>query len=62
MLEGNKEVLLWGMYQFFERGISPEEFKKTQMRDIKDIMEIKNEVKEKQIREEKVREMIYSMK
>ncbi len=62
MLEGNRESLLWNKYQFFERGIGPEEFKRTQMRDIKDIMEIKNAVKEKQIREEMVREMIENMK
>jgi len=52
---------LWAKYQFFERGISPEEFKKTQIRDLRDIMEIKNAVKEKNIREEKVREMISKM-
>jgi len=57
-----KEVLLWAKYQFFEKGISPEEFKRTQMRDLRDIMEIKNAVKDKQLREEKVREMIESMK
>ena len=57
-----KEVLLWSKYQFFKRGISPEEFKKTQMRDLRDIMEINKAVEEKQIREEKVREMIESMK
>jgi len=57
-----REVLLWNKYQFFERGISPEEFKRTQMRDMRDIMEINNAVKERQIREEKVREMIMKMK
>ena len=57
-----KEVLLWAKYQFFKKGISPEEFKRTQMRDLRDIMEINKAVKDKQIREEKVREMIESMK
>lgn len=58
ILENSKEILLWYKYQFFERGIGPDEFRRSQMRDIKDIMQINNAVKEKQIREEKVREMM----
>ena len=54
--------MLWAKYQFFERGIGPDEFRRTQMRDIVDIMQIKNAVKEKQLREELVREMMANMK
>lgn len=62
MMKDPAEILLWAKYQFFERGIGPEEFGRTQMRDIKDIMHIKNAVKEKQLREETVQEMVESMK
>lgn len=62
MLESPAEALLWAKYQFFERGIGPDEFRRSQMRDIVDIMQIKNAVKEKQLREEVVREMMESMK
>ena len=54
--------MLWAKYQFFERGIGPDEFRRTQMRDIVDIMQIKNAIKEKQLREELVREMMANMK
>ncbi len=57
-LENPMEAMLWAKYQFFERGIGPDEFRRSQIRDIKDIMQIKNAVKEKQLREEKVQEMM----
>ncbi len=57
-LESSAEALLWAKCQFFERGIGPEEFRRSQMRDIKDIMQIKNAVIEKRIREEEVQKMM----
>jgi len=49
-------------YKFFEQGISPEEFRKCQMRDVRDIMDIKNEIEIRAQRNAKVREMISRMK
>ncbi len=62
MLETPGEAILWAKYQFFERGIGPDEFRKARMGDIVDIMQIKNAVKEKQLREEMVKEMIANMR
>lgn len=61
-LESPAEALLWVKYLFFERGIGPEEFRRLQIRDIKDIMQIKNAVMEKKLREEKVRDMMSQIK
>ncbi len=60
-LENQEEVLLWAKHQFFEKGISPEEFRRTQIRDIGDVRDIQNAVMEKKIREEKIREMMARM-
>jgi len=62
MLENGTEALLWLKYKFFEAGISPNEFRKCQLRDIKDIMDLKNTVEERAMREQKVREMMSRMK
>ena len=61
-LENSVEALLWIKYKFFEAGISPREFRKCQIRDINDIMKIKNAVDQRAIREQKVREMVAKMK
>lgn len=62
MLEDSHEALLWIKYKFFEMGISPREFRKCQMRDIKDIMDIKNAIDKRAIREQKIREMVGRMR
>lgn len=49
-------------YKFFEAGIGPAEFRKCQMRDIRDIMEIKNSVDERAMREQKIQNMIGQMR
>lgn len=54
--------MLWLKYKFFEQGISPREFRKCQMRDIKDIMDIKETVDSRIIRESEVREMMARMR
>ena len=54
--------MLWLKYKFFKAGISPREFRKCQMRDIIDIMEINNTMDIKMAREQKIKEMIGRMK
>jgi hypothetical protein len=61
-LENNAEMLLWVKYKFFEVGISPNEFRKCHIKDIQDIMEIKNAIDERAMREQEIRNMIASMK
>ena len=46
------------MYVFWEKGISPREFKKTWMKDVKMIMKIKNAIGEKEMREAQIRKMM----
>jgi len=57
-----EESLLWIKYKFFESGISPTEFRKCQMRDIRDIMDIKNSIDQRMMREQKIQNMIGKMK
>lgn len=54
--------MLWLKYKFFEHGISPREFRKCQMRDIKDIIDIKETVDSRIIRESEVRDMMARMR
>lgn len=53
---------MWIKYKFFEAGISPREFRKCQIRDINDIMNIKNAVDQRAMREQKVREMVAKLR
>jgi len=53
---------MWSKYQFFEKGISPNEFRKCRMKDIKEIMEVKNAINERAMREQKVKNMIAKMR
>ena len=50
------------MVKFFEQGISPEAFRKCQIRDIHDIMDIKGEIGFKNQREIKIQQAINSMR
>jgi hypothetical protein len=61
LLEGKEESLLWLKYKFFEEGIGPQEFRKCQMRDIKEIMEIKNAVEERRQRESDIQDALSRM-
>jgi len=53
---------LWLKYKFFEAGISPNEFRKCQIRDIKDIMDIKEAMDTRAMRNAKVRDMMARMR
>lgn len=56
------EKLLWWKYLFWEKGIDPNTFKKCQMRDIKDIMDIKNAIESKTRCEKAIQDQINSIK
>ena len=49
-------------YQCFQRGISPNEFKKMEIRDLIEIFEIHNAVETKQIRQAKIDEALERMR
>jgi len=49
-------------YKFFEKNISPREFRKCRMSDIQDLMDIGNEIEIKMKREQKVKSLIANMK
>ncbi len=53
---------MWLKYQFFEKGISPHEFRKCRVRDIKEIMDIKTAIEDRAMREKKVRDMRANLK
>ena len=61
-MDNKIEMLLWIKYKFFEAGISPNEFRECQIRDIQDIMEIKNTMDQRAMREAKIRDMIANMR
>jgi len=52
---------MW-MYKCYKEGISPNEFRKCQIRDIRDIMEINDAMIEKSMREAKINELKSSMR
>ncbi len=47
--------------RFFEKGISPREFRRTRIEDIKDVIEIGNAWEQKAERDRKIRETMESM-
>jgi len=53
---------MWLKYKFFEVGISPNEFRKCRMKDIKEIIQIKGAIDERAMREQKIRNMRANMK
>ena len=48
---------MWLKYQFFQAGISPYEFRKCRVKDIKEIMDVKGAIDERAMREQKIRNM-----
>jgi len=50
------------MYRFWEKGISPREFRKVQLRDIYTVLAIDNMLQEKQQAEHKLRQAISKLK
>jgi len=55
-------MLLWLKHKFWEKGIGPEEFKKCQIRDIQDIMDMDEAINNKRIREGEIEDTIAKMK
>ena len=49
---------MWAKHKFFEKGISTNEFKKCQMRDIRDVLDISSEINSKKIREQEIQDII----
>jgi len=49
-------------YECFQRGISPQAFKKAQMRDLLEIFEIKDAIDTKQIRQVEIDRMMAEMR
>ena len=62
MLETNKEALEWFKYQAFEKGISPREFGKCKISDIRNIQAIKTAIDYRAIRESNIRDMVAKMR
>ena len=60
--ENDAEYLLLAKQKFFEKGISPNEFKKCQVRDIKDVLGITSEINLKSQREQKIKEIMNKQK
>ena len=52
---------MWAKYKFFEAGISPKDFNKCKVKDIKEIMEIKSAIDEKTSREAKIKAAMMRM-
>lgn len=57
-MEGKREILLWLKYKFFKEGISPREFMKNKMSDIKDIIDLDNAIEEKSRREQEIHNLM----
>lgn len=56
-----QEIMLWRMYQLYQQGISPYEFRKCNMDDLNDIFEIQKAVNEKSKREAEVEKAMRGM-
>lgn len=55
------EAIVWLKYKFFEKGISPNEFKKCQMRDIREVMDIQEAIEDRKKREDEIQDAISRM-
>ncbi len=55
-------MISWMKYECFQRGISPQVFKKAQMRDLLEIFEIKDAIDTKQIRQDEIERMLAEMR
>lgn len=53
-----KEKLMMMMYDAYKQGISPQQFRRSRISDIIDIMEIKNAVEEKTLREQEIQKLM----
>jgi len=50
------------MYDAYSKGISPREFRKTRIRDLIDIIELKNAFDEKNLREAEIQKIMNSIR
>ena len=57
-----KELLIWWKYVCFEKGISPRDAKKTQMRDIRDIFSIQDAVAERKASLQEIQNAMNNMR
>jgi len=55
-----QEALLFWKWVYFKNGISTREFKREQIRDIRDVMDIDNAIQEKKISQKKLQDLINS--
>ncbi len=62
MITDSAEGVMWLKYQFFEKGISPHEFRKCRVKDIKEIMDIKEAIDDKAMREKTISDMRAQMR
>ena len=62
VIEDKRKILAWWKYLCFRHGISPREFKKCLMKDIKEIMYIERQISSKELREAELQKMISNMK
>ena len=56
-----QEILMWRMYQAYQKGISPYEFRKCNMDDLNDIFDIQSANNEKSKRDNEVRKAMEGM-
>ena len=61
-LSGIREALIFYKWLYWKKGISGREFKKEQLRDIKDIMAIETAVGQKELSEKRIRDLISKVK
>jgi hypothetical protein len=57
-----RQRLLFAMWQFWKQGISPNEFKKTSLKDITTVIEIDNAINERLHRYQKTQQTVASMR
>ena len=61
-LSGVSEALLFYKWLYWKNGISGKQFRKEQLRDIQDIMEINGAVNQKELREAQIRKLIQKVR
>ncbi|NOR84700.1 hypothetical protein GQ473_01140 [archaeon] len=61
-LKTPQETLMWWRFMCFEKGICPRDARKTYMKDIREILEIKNAISEKQIRQQQIEKMMNNIR
>lgn len=62
ILNRPSDLIAWWMYCAYTKGISPKEFKKCKISDIKVIMGIDSAINEKNMREAQIRKLMSQVK